>query len=218
MNKLFLVILILITFTVQADEEIKLCQKEGKTYYECKQKVEKEIIKSIGNLIVRDDKKLILKPLDKRNPDKVLIDDELQYTVKAHYPKQQITLISVTGWEYFNAYIYHHQYGVYREVFDEIRFSEDGSYLLAFGDDIEAGFTPNAVAIYKLGHWPELLVQFQNMNFGVADGEFTSSGEVLLEIYFFKEGVNGYAKGECSLISQHGIWQFKDVDCIKDVN
>ncbi|RYV02111.1 hypothetical protein SOPP22_11115 [Shewanella sp. OPT22] len=177
MNKYLLIAVTIIASSVQADEGIKRCQNEGKSFYECKQEFEARFIKGIDDLIIRDGKTLTLKPLEKHNPDKVLVDGDLQYTVKAHFPEPQISLISVTGWEYFNAYAYHHKYGTYIEVFDEIRFSEDGKYLLAFGDDIEAGFTPNAVAVYKLGHWPELLVHFQNMNFGVSDANFSSSGE-----------------------------------------
>ncbi|WGL18407.1 hypothetical protein PVT68_08935 [Microbulbifer bruguierae] len=216
MKKYLLAVLASFSIDSNADTEISSCQQQGKTYAECSQEAEKKIIAGTDSLVVRDNNKLILKPLKAANPEMELVDGELQYTLKAHYPDQKISLISVSGWEYFTAYIYHHEYGAYREAFDEIRFSEDGHFLVAFGDDIEAGFAPNAVAIYELGDWPELMVQFQNMNFGVSDAAFISDTEVKLEIYFFKAGVEGYAKGECKLVSRHGLWQFKDVDCAKD--
>jgi len=216
MKKYCLTILLFIAPLLEASEEIKSCQKEGKTYHTCMREFEKIIISEVGNLVVRDKNRLILKPIKNQIHDKVLIDGEVKYYLREHYPEQNISLIDVIGWEYFNAYIYHHKYGVYREVFDNVRISEDGDHLLAFGSDFEAGFGINAVAIYKLDDWLELMVRFQSMNFGVFNAEFVERDEAKLEIRFFKEGVNGYAKGECSLIYRHGIWQFKDVDCAKD--
>lgn len=219
MNILIFMALVLLSFSVSANEQLNSCMKEGRSYYECKQQIEKPIISGVqSSLVIRDGKNLILKSVKKVNPDKILIDGELQYTLKAHYPKHQMSLISVSGWEYFTAFIYHHKYGSYKEVFDDIRFSENGQYLVAFGADIDAEFTPNAIAVYELGNWPELMSLFQNMRFGVTDAKFISNTEVMLKIHFFKENVNGYAHGNCSLILNNGVWQFKDLECVKDAD
>ncbi len=192
------------------------CNSPGKAFPACKSEVESNVISSIGNLAQRNGDTLILKPLEKRNPNKVLVNsEEVTYTVEAHYPEQSLTLISEDAWENFNAHAYHHKYGAYIEVFDKVTFSPSNEYMVAFGADIEAGFSPNAVAIYRLGDWPELLVKYENMSFGVSDALFLSDNKVELRIFYFKEGVNGYAKSTCHLTKSDDLWQFEDIDCTK---
>lgn len=204
-----------ICICVQAEDFVSTCQSSGRTYVECKIEHEASIITGLEKYIQRDGKTLHLKPLSIKALDLKLVDSDVTYTVKAHFPDQFITLIDVTGWEYFNAYIYHHKTGAYIEVFNNVRFSNNGKYMIAFGADFEAGFRPNSVAVYSLGHWggPKLLTMFNDMYFGVNNAKFISSKKIKLETYFFGEGDNGYANGYCFLSLKNNIWQFEKLNC-----
>ena len=190
------------------------CSGSYQERVKCHNETEKKIIHSHPELLQRNGGELILMPIKTGNPPKKLVNKDLEYTVVAHYNDQQISLIKVTGWEYFNAYIYHHLYGVYLEVFDSVNFSENDEYMVAYNEDIEAGFSPNAVAVFQLGHWPEILSSFHNLEFGVTGAEFISNDEILIKTIFFNEtGKNDYGHGECMLKRYGSIWQFVKLNC-----
>lgn len=194
------------------------CQGAYKEVVECREKVEQEIISKYPKLLKRNGEELTLIPTHEFAKPKVLKNKHSTYTVIAHYPEQQITLIRFYAYEAFNAFIYHHLHGSYQEVFNDIVFSSDNKYMLAYGADIEAGFSPNAISVFRLNSWPELMSSFHTRDFGVIDAKFISNEEIYLKTIFFKRsGVNGYGYGECSLIRNDDIWQFKGFTCTNDI-
>jgi len=192
------------------------CKGTYKELVECRDRVEQEIISKYPTLLERNGDKLTLKPTHKFAKPKVLKNNHSTYTVIAHYPEQQITLIRFYAHEVFNAFIYHHLHGQYQEVFNDIIFSDDNQYMLAFGADLEAGFSPNAISVFRLNSWPEIMSSFHTQRFGVVEAKFLSNDAIQLKTIFFESGgLNGYGYGECSLIRNNDIWQFKDFTCEK---
>ena len=133
----------------------------------------------------RNGEKLTLIPTHEFAKPKVLKNEHSTYTVIAHYSEQQITLIRFYAHEVFNAFIYHHLHGQYQEVFNDIVFSDDNQYMLAFGADLEAGFSPNAISVFRLSSWPEIMSSFHTRGFGVIGAKFLSNKEIQLQTFIF---------------------------------
>lgn len=168
------------------------------------------------DLFTRNGESLTLQPRSKGHEPRVLNDTMLTYRVIAYYPKQDLSVISLSGHEYFDMYAYHHEYGTYFQVFDTIRFSPSQRHLVAFNCDLESDFSPNAVAIYRLDPFVRLAAEFNLDEFCVTDASFDSETSVSLGTEHYGNGFVRYKSEACRLVEKFGVWQFLEAGCFKN--
>lgn len=198
---------------VQAD-----CSGNWDALRECEKQFESTLLSKIPDLVARQDKELKLISIRGVNPPKILKDGEISYVVIAHYPDQKLTVIRLSGYEYYDMYAYHHLYGNYVQVHDKVAMSPSGRYFAGYNADLESDYGLNAISIYRLADWPTLVTSFRPTKFAINNATFTSDELIKLETSFYGDGFK-LENGECELISTASIWQFKNMACAtKTVN
>jgi hypothetical protein len=122
--------------------------------YECAQKIEKYQLRHYGDLVKRDNNKLILK-IDNGN-DIVLenitgeFDGDMLYSFQEFFENINTYLIHIQYYEGIEFYIINKSSGEMTKVPGLIKISPDNTRLISFSIDLEAGYSPNGFVIYLI--------------------------------------------------------------------
>ena len=218
MRKQLLILISLFLFHAEAKNRVDDCKNTGASHDECLQKAEKMMTEKYGGLIKRNGKNLILKSLAGNEKDKILTDEkDIQYWAVEHFPKQSMSLISSMAWgEYSTAELYNHRTGVTTAVFDTVRFSKNGNFLVTFSDYLLSDYGSHGISVYQLSDYLQLQVQFENMNFAVSDASFITNNRIELQVHYYTKDFNKKTS-ICNLIHKNSIWQIENLECLNGI-
>ena len=129
------------------------CPKRIKNYHECSRYLESLVVQSHPNRFLRKSSSLQVKLLDgkvEHFDDKSNSDDVTAYAAVRYFSDINYALIAVAFWEGGTYYLLNMTTGTKTEIGGDAVLSPDKRRIAVWMNDIEAEYSPNVLAIYRI--------------------------------------------------------------------